>query len=194
MELDQELVGEFVLAAHFNFPKVQALYQQHPALLDATWQKFNERAIEAASHMGARSIAEFLLERGAPMSIFIAAMLGDTEQVARYLEADPALAGSKGVHGITILYHAALSGKTEIADLLVERGGGVGANDALHAAVKFGHLEMVKWLLAHGVDEVNALNFDKKTPLQVTLERGYDEIAALLRAKGGQESADEQAD
>jgi ankyrin repeat protein len=191
VELDQELVGEFVLAAHFNFPKVQALYHQNPALLDATWQKFNERAIEAASHMGARAIAEFLLERGAPMSIFTAAMLGDTEQVAQFLKADPPLARSKGVHGISILYHAALSGNTEIANLLMANGGGEGANDALHAAVKSGHLEMVERLLAHGVDDVNALNFDKKTPLQVALERGFDEIVSLLRARGGQETTGE---
>lgn len=191
VELDQELVGEFVVAAHFDLPKVQALYQQNPALLDATLEKFNERAIEAASHMGARAIAEFLLERGAPMSIFTAAMLGDTEQVAQFLKADPALARSKGVHGISILFHAALSGNTEIADLLMANGGGEGANDALHAAVKSGHFEMVQWLLAHGVDDINTLNFDDKTPLQVALERGYDEIAALLRAHGGQESRSE---
>ncbi len=50
----------------------------------------------------------------------------------------------------------------------------------------FSQKKMAAWLLAHGAD-VNALNYEKKTPLRVTLDKGDDEMAALLRQQGGRE-------
>jgi ankyrin repeat protein len=46
---------------------------------------------------------------------------------------------------------------------------------------------MVEWLLANGVQNINALNFEGKTPLKVALEKGHDDIGDLLRARGGVE-------
>src|SRR3712207_1734486 len=119
----QDELGPFVLAAHGNFDKVKELLAARPALLHGRYEKFDETAIEAASHMGRREIAEHLLDAGAPLTICAAAMLGRTEDVAAFLAADPALANSAGAHGIPVLFHAALSGKTEIADLLVAQIG-----------------------------------------------------------------------
>jgi ankyrin repeat protein len=154
-------------------------------LLDARYEEWNERPIEAAGHMGNRPIAEYLLAKGAPLNIFAAAMLGMTEQVGDYLAADPNLASANGVHGISILFHAAMSGKVEIADLLVANGGGQDASNALHGAAAFGHTEMARWLLARGA-EPNPRNWQEKTPLQVAQERGFEELAALLREAGGE--------
>jgi uncharacterized protein len=104
-----------------------------PALLDACFEQVNERPIQAAAHTGSRAIAEFLLENGAPLDIFAAASLGLTDKVAQFLADDPSLASANGVHGISILYHAALSGQVEIAELLKAHGGGQEAGRALHA-------------------------------------------------------------
>ncbi len=182
-EISQDLVEEFAIAAHGNLSRVQELYEQEPALLNIPWAKFDETALAAASHMGNRAIAEFLLDKGAPMAVCTAAMLGMVDKVAAYLEADPSLANTKGAHGIPIMFHAAMSGNTDVTELLIAHGGGEGINDALHGAVNFGHTNMVSWLLEHGVDDVNVPNFEQKTPLTVAQEKGFAEIAQMLRER-----------
>lgn len=186
-ELSQEMVEQFVIAAHGNEDLVRELHAQQPYLVNATWDKFNETALQAASHMGNRSIARYLISQGAHADINTFAMLGDAEQVARGLEADPSQAHAAGAHGIPVMYHAALSGNPEIAELLVAHGGGEGIDDALHAAVRFGHLDMVRWLLEHGAQNVNVLNYENKTPLSVALANNHSEVADLLRQHGATE-------
>jgi uncharacterized protein len=183
--LTQEQIKPFVMAAHGDLAAVQEMLAAEPALLDACFEQVNERPIQAAAHTGSRAIAEFLLENGAPLDIFAAASLGLTDKVAQFLADDPSLASANGVHGISILYHAALSGKVEIAELLKAHGGGQEAGRALHAAVQFGHLDMVKWLLANGADP-NTPNMMQKTPLDAALARGHTAIADRLRQHGGQ--------
>ena len=183
--VSQELVEPFVLAAHGNFAKVQELYEQHPEVLNVPWAKFDETALQASSHMGRREIAQYLLSKGAPLNICAAAMLGMQDEVAAFLKQDSSLANARGAHGIPVLFHAAMSGQTEVAELLLAHGGGEGINTALHGAVNFGHIEMVRWLLEHGVTNVNAPNYEQKTPLSVATELGYTDIAELLRARGG---------
>ncbi|HKP54092.1 MAG TPA: ankyrin repeat domain-containing protein [Chloroflexia bacterium] len=184
-ELSQELVEPFVIAAHGNLARVRELLGENPALLNVPWEKFDETALQAASHMGNREIALYLLSEGAPNNICGAAMLGMADEVERFLREDPTLADARGAHGIPVLYHAALSGQTEVADLLFAHGTREGINGSLHAAIQFGHLAMVKWLLAHGVTNVNVPNFDNKTPLSVAVEKGYTEIVTLLEQQGG---------
>ena len=185
-----EAVEAFVLAAHGNLERVKELHRRHPEVLNARYATFDETALEAAGHMGRRDIAEYLLDAGAPLTIFAAAMLGRTDRVAEFLDRDPSLAGAQGVHGIPLLFHAALSGEIALADLLVARGGGNGAGVALHAAVRPGrvpgHVEMVRWLLARGADPETP-NFEGKTPLRVAVETGQQEIADLLRRHGARD-------
>src|SRR5205807_1432199 len=112
-----ELVQEFVIAAHGDLAKVKELHGVNAALLNVPWAMFDETALAAASHTGRREIAEYLLAAGAPLTICAAAMLGQTEQVAAFLQGDPSLANAAGAHGISLLYHAALSGQTAIGEL-----------------------------------------------------------------------------
>jgi len=107
-------------------------------------------------------------------------------RVAAFLDGDPALARATGGRRISVLFHAALSGRTEIADLLVAHGGGEGAGAALHGAVRPAHIAMVAWLLDHGAD-VNTPDVEGKTPLRVALDNGHAEIADLLRRRGARE-------
>src|SRR5687767_1770003 len=104
-ELSQEQIGQFVGVSHGDLGKVKELLEAEPRLLDARYEEWNERPIQAASHVGNRAIAEYLLGKGAPLNIFTAAMLGLTEQVRDYLAADAGLASANGVHGISILFH-----------------------------------------------------------------------------------------
>lgn len=191
-ELTPELVEEFVLAAHSNFPKVREMLEQEPRLLNEKWTRFDENGLEASGHMGREDIANYLLDNGAPLTIFAAAMLGRADDVAAFIEKDSALASANGVHGFPILYHAALSASIDIAELLVANGGGQGASVSLHGAVGKGHGDMVMWLLGHGADP-NARNFNGKTTLDVALAQGNTVIADALREHGGTESAPEEA-
>jgi len=186
--LSAELIEEFVVAAHGNPAKVRAMHAQHPGLLNRPWAKFDETALQAASHMGQREVAEYLLAAGAPPTICSAAVLGRAAEVAAFLDADPGLARAQGAHGIPLLYHAALSGQTAIGDLLIAHGGGAEASAALHGALRYGHTAMLAWLLDHGATDVDVADFAGKTPLQIAVERDYPAIAALLRQHGATET------
>lgn len=112
--LDQELVREFIFAAHGDFAKVQVLYEQEPALLHAVmnWDAGDwESGLGAAAHTGRRDIALFLLARGARMDIFTAAMLGNLAIVQAMIEAQPEALTATGAHGIPLLHHARMGGE-----------------------------------------------------------------------------------
>ncbi len=90
--LDAELVQEFVVNAHGNLERVKELLEQEPGLVNATWDWGGgdfETALGGAGHMGRKDIANYLLERGARMDIFAAAMLGKLEIVKAALAAYP---------------------------------------------------------------------------------------------------------
>lgn len=111
--LEAALVEEFVGNAHGNLQRVQELLAQEPALVNAAWDWGGgdfETALGAASHMGRRDIALFLLERGARLDIFAAAMLGRLEIVKAALEAFPEALHTAGPHGIPLVTHAEMGG------------------------------------------------------------------------------------
>jgi hypothetical protein len=115
---DQKLVAEVVGTSHMNEARVRELVKAHPALVNAWWDwGFGdwESPLGAASHVGQRGIAEFLLERGARVDIFAAAMLGWTEVVQGFIKAKPGAQRTLGPHGITLLAHAKAGGKQAAA-------------------------------------------------------------------------------
>lgn len=189
-ELTPDLIKDFVLAAHFNFDKVKAMLAENPGLLMKShqWGENDfEDAIGAASHVGNRPIAEFLLEQGVPSSICTAAMLGNVNEVAAYLDKDPAQANATGAHRISLMFHAAMSGDTALTALLKSRGCTGDYNHALHAAINRGHKDMVAWLLDNGVTDLSYKDFQGKTPLKNAIDRNQTDIADLLRQRGAPE-------
>jgi uncharacterized protein len=186
-------IREFVIAGHGNLPKVKAMLAANPALLNARypWAENDwETAIQAASHVGAAGVAEFLLAHGAPLAIYTAAMLGRKDEVEQMLAGDPELAHMNGAHGIPLLPHAAFSGSVELVRMVYERGAQEAVSYALHNAVAGNHLALVRWLLATGRADPGWKNYEGKTVLAVAAERGFGEIVELLKA---QESAPSQA-
>ena len=178
-----DAIRDVVLSSHGNFARVKEMIEADPRLLNvsAPWE---ETPLQAASHMGNREIAEWLLDRGAPLDIFAAGMLGRTDDVVRFLAHDPELVRQRGVHSMPILFFPAASGRGDVAELLVERGAeindGAGGNTALYAAAYFGRLEMAEWLLERGAD-ASATDYQGKTPLQVAEENGHSRVAEMLR-------------
>lgn len=115
-----ELVNEFVLKAHKDLDRVKELLAQEPKLVNACWDWGGgdfESALGAAAHTGRREIAEFLLENGARMDIFAAAMLGHLDVVKAAITADPRAASAPGPHGIPLVTHAKMGGEKAAAVL-----------------------------------------------------------------------------
>ncbi|HKO79913.1 MAG TPA: hypothetical protein VJU78_05930, partial [Chitinophagaceae bacterium] len=77
--MNDEMVSSIVGASHGNFDKVKELVGQRPELAGAAWDwGFGdwETALGAASHVGRRDIAEFLISNGARPDIFTFTMMG----------------------------------------------------------------------------------------------------------------------
>lgn len=110
---DSALAREIVGAAHFDEKKVRELVGRRPSLVNA-WFDWGfgdwESALGAASHVGRRPIAEFLIANGARIDIFAAAMLGMTDVVKAFVAAQPGVQRTLGPHGITLLDHAKAGG------------------------------------------------------------------------------------
>ena len=109
----QDLVDDFVLNAHGNLDAVVELLEQEAQLVNAArdWGAGDwETGLGAAAHVGNRAIALYLLERGARMDIFAAAMLGETEIVRAMLDAHPEWRDARGPHGIPLIKHAEAGG------------------------------------------------------------------------------------
>lgn len=113
-DLDPISAQEMVGAAHNNLKRVKELVERDPGLARATidWGFGDwETAIGAASHVGNREIAEYLLAHGAVPTIFSAAMLGQTDVVRGMVAAMPGLQQTYGPHGIPLLAHARAGGE-----------------------------------------------------------------------------------
>jgi hypothetical protein len=116
--LAPELVNEFVGKAHGDLDRVRQLLEQHPALVNSAWDWGNgdwETGLGAAAHVGRRDIALYLIERGARMDIFAAAMLGYLPIVRAMIEAVPEARSWRGPHGIPLLTHAEAGGAAAAA-------------------------------------------------------------------------------
>jgi hypothetical protein len=110
----RDRVRNTVGLAHRDLDGVRALVESTPALVNATWDwGFGdwETPLGAASHVGQRAIAEYLLERGAHPTLFSAAMLGQLATVRATLEANPATRFTRGPHGIPLVEHARVGGE-----------------------------------------------------------------------------------
>jgi hypothetical protein len=122
-----DLVKEFVIAGHGNFAKTQSMLKDHPNLVFSKFDWGNgdfEAAIEGAGHVGNKEIAEFLIDAGSRVTLFVLTMLGRTALVKPVLEAYPKLIFAYGPHGFTLLHHAKVGGKDgeELYAYLQEKG------------------------------------------------------------------------
>ena len=107
--IDDKIVAEVVGASHFNFERVKELVTVRPELSRATWDwSFGdwETALGAASHVGRRDIANFLIDHGARPDIFTFAMFGQYDIVKAIIQSTPGIESNGGPHGISLLRHA----------------------------------------------------------------------------------------
>ena len=107
--INDSMASGIVGASHGNFDKVKELVNSRPELAGASWDwGFGdwETALGAASHVGRRDIAEFLIAHGARPDIFTYTMMGMLKSVQEIIETVPGIQTHCGPHGITLLQHA----------------------------------------------------------------------------------------
>jgi len=112
-QLDAGKVQAFVAGAHGDLDVVRSLLEEEPALVNAVWDWGGgdwETGLGAAAHMGRRQIALYLLEHGARLDLFAAAMLGYFEVVTVILSDFPEMREALGPHGIPLVEHARVGG------------------------------------------------------------------------------------
>jgi len=112
-QLDAAKVQAFVAGAHGDLDVVRSLLEEEPALVNAVWDWGGgdwETGLGAAAHMGRRQIALYLLEHGARLDLFAAAMLGYFEVVTVILSDFPEMREALGPHGIPLVEHARVGG------------------------------------------------------------------------------------
>jgi hypothetical protein len=110
---DDDAVKEVVTVAHGNLARVKELVTARPALARASWDWGYgdwETPIDAASHVGNRPIAEFLIANGARPTVFTAVMLGQLALVKGFIESSPGIQRTRGPHGLTFIAHARAGG------------------------------------------------------------------------------------
>jgi ankyrin repeat protein len=157
-------------AAIGDTERAAELLREDSALLEScSPEGFTPLAL--AAHFGHLQTAEFLISEGADLNSV-----------------------SKHTLQITPLLTALFGRKTEMGKLLIDRGADVNARrggagwpragwTALHYCAGYGFVELVGPLLERGAD-VDALDDENRTPLQVAIEANQHEIANLLRAGG----------
>jgi hypothetical protein len=124
---DPNLVREIVGASHGNFVRVREAVETQPALARASvdWGFGDwETCIDAASHVGNKPIADFLLTHGARPTIFSAAMFGQLDVVKAFIAARPGIQKTYGPHGITLMSHARAGGADAAAVVQYLKGVG----------------------------------------------------------------------
>src|ERR1051326_3274407 len=169
--VEQSVIERCVGSAHGDFATVRELVERHPEIVDAR-APWDETPIQAATQMGRRDIIEYLLEKGAPLDVFTASVLGSDDVVRAELDATPGLARTRGVHDLPALYFPAIGGQVATAELLLSAGADVNdaapAAAAIHGAVMGRSAAMVRWLLDHGADRTLP-DFEGRTARELAL-------------------------
>jgi ankyrin repeat protein len=115
---------------------------------------------EGADDEAHRSVADFLVSRGARHHIFSAIALNSTEEVRRIIAGNPASLTkrmSRNENHQLPIHFAARMNRPEMVTLLIELGADPLATDGsgvtpLHVAARHGHADVVRLLLASGAD------------------------------------------
>ena len=113
-QVNRQRVQDFVIFAHSDLAMTKKLVEREPLLVNAMmdWGAGDwESGLGGASHMGRRDIVEFLLEKGARIDIFCAAMMGQLDAVRAFLTLQPKLIDARGPHGFTLHFHAQVGGE-----------------------------------------------------------------------------------
>ncbi len=144
-------------AAWANNTEVVGLLLARGGNCEIREHEHNATPVGFANHAGHFELRDLLLDHS--RNAFDLAAFGRTEQLAEVLATDPEQAKARGAGGHT-LFHAVPAGSS--------------------------CEQMLDLLAAHGAD-IDAAANDGATPLSAAVERGDEQLAAMLRARGARE-------
>ena len=188
-QLKPELVKEYVGKSHAALDAVKEMTRREPMLLRASWDQGAgdwETGLGAASHMGRRDIATFLIDSGARIDVFAVFMLGELAPAKALLAAFPGIHTTPGPHGIPLLSHTIVGRKDafDAFQLLIAAKADVNAAawrgiTPLMAAVAYDQADMVRILLDHGANTA-AKTPAGETALDFARKKGNAAIIGML--------------
>jgi len=139
--------------------------------------------LQNAVFHGDKNVVEFLIAKGAEISIHLAAYIGNCEKVKSLIKsgADP---NSSNNDDDSILHHAVSGGHKDIAGLLIDSGANLNTKNRmgqtpLHIAAKIGYKDMAELLIDKGAN-VNISSNEGWTPLHEASYSGHKDLVALL--------------
>ena len=147
--------------------------------------------IEVALQRNRKDIVELFLEKGAKLSIHVAAYLGDINKVKSFIEAGVSVNVESGPRKRTPLYWAVKNDHKDVAELLIEKGADVSSIHLLYYACMHGHRDLAEFLIQKGAD-ANSKNWGD-TPSHYAVWRGHVDVLELLLAHGADASAKDSA-
>lgn len=169
--------------------EVKALVEQDPSLRSAR-DANGASAILVAAYNMKPDVVNALIELGAPVDIFEAAVLGKVDRIQDILKSAPARASEYAPDGFTPVALAAFFGQPAAVMALIAAGADVNAAAknplkvaALHAAVAGRNIEAVKAILAAGAD-ANAQQQAGFRPIHEAGNNANRTLAELLIAHG----------
>ncbi len=188
----QRLKGDLLSAIKArDVAGARAVVDRDPAVL-RSWSRDGETPVLASIHSGANEMTQMLLERGAELSAYEAAAIGEAQRVRQFLDAEPALVQARSHDGWTLLHMASYFGHPEVARLLLDRGADAMARSAndlgntpLHSALAGRRYDVARLLLDRGAG-VDARNARSWAPLHLAVCTGQLDIVERLVRSGAE--------
>jgi len=192
----------FTVAGAGVLSLVKTLIEAEPDLIN-TENERGETPLECAVvgfAAGASAVIEYLMTKAPTMNIWMASQFCDAARVRQLLSENLELANAPRREGNNKrpLHYVAQNWRPQemavvVVDLLAEHGGDVNAVEEgfgwtpLHACAEWWNdTQIAEALLRHGAN-VNARSAQGWTPLHYSIALGRNEMAALLRERGGEE-------
>lgn len=176
--VDKELLNE-----------TEAILKKHPEFVEDTTYFWGEGILMMPAKENNRELVELLMRYGARVPMitkWCQFYYFKKYEMAAFLLEKGMNPNHMSWHQVTILHDMAQKGDIAKAELLIKYGAELNSIDEeylstpLGMAARWGHIEMVEYLLQQGADP-NKAGAVWSSPLQWARKKGYPEIEAILK-------------